>query len=146
MSLHGLQCALTELFVGAASRERYAHDPQAFARRFDLNERDRAQLDALASSAVAAYASTLLRKRQSEAARLLPQTHAALGEEFARAFDDWAQRTRLPDGRRRYIADALGFCRHLCSSGWVSPEQRAIAGAERRSLRPRSWAFFVPRW
>jgi hypothetical protein len=146
VSLLGLQCALTDLFVSAASRERYAHDPRAFARRFDLNERDQAQLDALASSAIAAYASTLLRKRQSEAARLLPQTHAALGEEFGRAFEDWAQRTRLADGRRRYIGDALGFCRHLCSSGRLSAKGRAAADAERRSLRPRGWAFFFPQW
>ncbi|MFY9779615.1 MAG: hypothetical protein WAJ85_03770 [Candidatus Baltobacteraceae bacterium] len=141
MSLHGLQCALAELFTTPAARERYARDPERFMRGFDLSERDRAQLEALAANAIASYASTLVRKRRAEAARLLPETRAALGAAFAAAFERWAQRTNLPDGPRRYAADAAGFCRHLLAERQNLPSGvRAVVAAELRALQPSRWA------
>jgi hypothetical protein len=145
MSLHGLQCALAELFLDPASRERYARDPRAFAQRFELNERDRTQLEALSANAVASYAATLGRKRRGEAAKLLPNSYAVLGAEFTKAFEGWSKRARLPDGRLRYLRDALGFCRYLLAECGLSPEERVVVARERRSLQPRGWALFA-RW
>ena len=113
MSLHALQCALAALFTDAAARRSYDDDRSVFCNAYDLDERGRTQLAALAESAIASYAATLLRKRRGEASRLLPQTRAALGERFAPIFDAWAGRTPLGDGPGRYARDAAEFCKHL---------------------------------
>jgi hypothetical protein len=146
MSLHGLQCALAQLFTDPAMRVRYATAPDAFADRFALSERDRAQLAALAASAVAYYAATLARKRRSETARLLPKTSLALGPAFVTTYEDWAQTTRLATGPRRYARDASAFCRHLLARrASLPPGTETVVAAELRRLRPGLAGFFRPR-
>ena len=113
MSLHALQCALAALFTESDARNRYESDRTGFCNAYDLNERERAQLEALAESAVASYAATLVRKRRGEASRLLPQMRDALGERFAPIFDAWAARTPLGGGPGRYARDAAEFSKYL---------------------------------
>jgi len=143
VSLHGLQCGLAALFTSPSEREHYERDPQAFACRFALTEREGAQLDALARSAVASYAATLTRKRCAEAARLLPLVRDALNDAFFIYFEEWARRSLLPRGSRRYVRDALGFCAYLLASGSrLSPRAREVVAAQRRALQPGAWDFW----
>lgn len=117
MSLQTLQCALAELFTSVDARLRYDADSETFCRSYRLDERERAQLEALAGNAIASYAATLIAKRCSEAARLLPRTRAALGDEFARTFGAWANGSPLGEGPARYARDAAGFCKNLLRGG-----------------------------
>jgi hypothetical protein len=116
MSLHELQCALAELFTSVEARERYDADCVAFCLTHRLDERERAQLAALARSAIASYAAGLVRKRRAEVARLLPDVCAAQGSAFAATFDGWAARTPLGEGPDRYARDADAFKRWSTSN------------------------------
>lgn len=145
MSLSGLQSALAELFTSRAARESYAVNPDAFARRFDLAGRECAQLAALATGPVAAYAASLIGKRRSETQRLLPQAAALLGDDFAASFDAWARDAEFPDGRRRHARDALAFARHLLlTKGESGANIRSVLTGELRALRRSTGRLF--RW
>ena len=135
MSLREFQSALVELFTSSHARVRFARDKALFARRFRLDARELSQLDALGETVIASYAGTLVRKRRIEAARLLPQTRAALGDNFATAFEHWAQETVLTEGPGRYVRDARAFCRFLLRSGRVPRTDRNVVLRELRTLR-----------
>lgn len=113
MTLLNLQCALAGLFTSGELRDEYAGNATGFAERFMLSEREAAQLEALACGPLAAYATTLVRKRRGEVARQLPDLRAELGAAFAAVFDEFALRTALPDGPRRYAKDAKAFLRYV---------------------------------
>jgi hypothetical protein len=132
MSLHGVQCALAELFTDAGAREHFDRDGAAFAAARGLTEREREQLDALSSSSIPAYAATLVRKRRAEAARLLPKTHAALGEDFGAAFNTWAARASLPADESRYARDAAGFGHYVLAERDAQHAHDAIRADLRR--------------
>ena len=134
MSLREFQSALAELFTSSQVRTLFATDRAAFAKRFRLDARDRSQLDTLDQAVIASFAGTLLRKRRLEAARLLPQTCAVLGETFAQAFENWAQETFLTEGPGRYVRDASDFCRFLLRSGRISKKDRSVISSELRAL------------
>jgi hypothetical protein len=115
VSLAALQSALASVFTDPEARARFAADPEAFAAHLGLPDVERAQLRALGTAAVSSYASTLARKRRSEAAGFLPRTRAALGETFATTFESWALRTMQAWDRHELRATArpvyLGFAR-----------------------------------
>lgn len=113
MTLLQLQPALAELFTSGKARDEYAADPNRFADRFGLNDRETAQLAALARGPLEAYAETLIRKRCGEASRQLPALRAELGAAFAVAFAEFAYRTPLPPGPGRYAKDAKAFLRYV---------------------------------
>ena len=134
MSLHALQCALADLFTNAGARDRYESERAAFCDGYDLTEREREQLAALAASAIASYAATLVRKRRAEALRLLPQTREALGNAFAQCFDAWAARTPLGSGTDRYARDCAAFCDRLLRDREQRKHARALK-SDRSALR-----------
>jgi hypothetical protein len=125
MSLEALQSALAALFTESTARERFARDPAAFARQHGLNATESGQLRAMSAAAITSYAATLARKRRAEAARHLTQTRAALGDEFAAAFDAWAEQTEEPPQRDRAMRDAIAFCRVLVRNASLADEQLA---------------------
>ena len=135
MSLREFQSALAELFTSSQARTLFANDRAAFALRFRLDARDRFQLDALEQTVITSFAATLLRKRQLEAARLLPRTRALLGETFAAAFENWAEDTVLTEGSGRYARDAREFCGFLLRTRMVSRSDRSVVSSELRALR-----------
>jgi hypothetical protein len=139
MSLHRVQCALAELFTDAGAREHFDRDGAAFAAARGLTDRERDQLDALSRSSIPAYAATLVRKRRAEAARLLPKTHAALGEGFSTTFSTWAARASLPADEFRYARDAAGFGQSVLAARDAKRAHRAVRADLRRIrtiLRP----------
>jgi len=136
MSLAALQGALAELFVDPGARDRFARDPAAFAGARGLTRREREQLAALSAASVASYAATLVRKRRSEVAHLLPRTRAALGEAFDDAFARWAPHVVLREGAKRYAWDALAFSRSLLSDRSLPSGVRAAIRRDRADLRP----------
>jgi hypothetical protein len=137
VSLANLQSALAELFTEPLARSAYERNRSGYTAKHGLTEREAAQLAALSAAAIAAYAGTLVRKRRSEAMRLLPRTRAALGAGFAAAFDAWAAGAPLPSGPRRHADDALAFCRHVrASRAAFSHVAHDAARADARGLRP----------
>jgi hypothetical protein len=135
MSLLALQSALAELFVDPDARAHFERDAKRFAFDRGLDAVEAEQLAALSSAAIAGYAAALVRKRSTEAGRLLPRTQAALGDEFAAAFAAWAPRTTLREGASRYARDGLAFCRHLLAQPSLDKHVRAAVRGDRAALR-----------
>jgi hypothetical protein len=137
VSLVNLQRAMAVLFTDAEARALYERDQRVFTELHSLSDGEAAQLAALSASAIASYAATLVRKRRSEAIRLLPSTRSELNEGFAKAFDCWVVRTPVPSGAGRHTADALAFCKYIrASRATFSVAVRRAAGADARRLRP----------
>jgi hypothetical protein len=137
MSLVNLQRAMAALFTDAEARALYERDQRVFIEHHFLNPEEAAQLAALSANAIASYAATLVRKRRSEAIRLLPSTHSELNDGFAEAFDRWVVRTPLPSSAGRHVSDALAFCNYIRTSrATFSRAVRRAAGADARRLRP----------
>jgi hypothetical protein len=128
VSLAALQSALASVFTDPEARARFAADPEAFAAHLGLPDVGRAQLRALGTAAVSSYASTLARKRRSEAAGFLPRTRAALGETFATTFESWALRTMQAPGPTRNRSDASRYC------DWLWNSQEGCAESVREAL------------
>jgi hypothetical protein len=146
MSLVDLQRAMAELLTDTRLRSLYNSDRSSFERRHALDEKESAQLAALSASAIASYAVTLVRKRRSEALRLLPLTRAELKRDFALTFDRWAEQTQLADGPSRYADEARAFCRHLrASRSAFSAAIRRAAAADASRLQPSSLARLLGR-
>ena len=105
-----VQAAIARLCTDAAAMESLRADPAGFAARHGhdvarlLGDVD---LDRLQH-----FATSLVRKRATDARRLLPFTSRALGDRLAAEFSAFAAGV-LPSGSRKPLADAMTFARHL---------------------------------
>jgi hypothetical protein len=137
MPLAEQQRALAALYTSEASRARLGDDPLAFARAFELTERESAHFATIDAARLHAYADGLDRKRLLEAARVLPLSAERLGRAFRTAFLAYARAVPLGDGPVRYRDDALAFARRRP----VHPLVAFEADALRASARPFAFAF-----
>lgn len=58
-------------------------------------------------------AASLLGKRCSEVAQLIPETWSRLGSQGRPVFFDYAEQSTWPQGHRRHLIDAARFCQFL---------------------------------
>ena len=58
-------------------------------------------------------AESLIRKRCSEVAELIPEIWARLGSQARSVFGQYAEQSNWPEGHRRHAVDAATFCRYL---------------------------------
>jgi hypothetical protein len=136
MALAEVQAALAKLFTQTQARAAFARDSLAAGRALGLDEADAAALARLAPRALERYAASLTAKRRLDAAKLLPLTALALGDEFGpRSSEAFAE---PPPGA---VADALALVDRLASDPRAAPpwigDLARYEGAFLRSRRPR---------
>ncbi len=115
-----LTTALGRLLSDPALRREHARDPEALARHLNV---DAAHLDSflgLDRDGLEVQAEALIAKRFHEAACLLPETTARLGETARALFFEFAKGT-WPTGHRRHLEDAVAFGRFLRRRGGPGP-------------------------
>jgi hypothetical protein len=110
MALAEIQAALARLSTDPAARALFIGDAHAFAEQTGLSPEDLATLREMAESSLQIFAHSLLHKRAHEAARAIPLTHAALGEDFGRTFEAFAATHQVA---RDPALDALHFIQWL---------------------------------
>ena len=140
-----LTTALGRLLSDAALRREHARDPEALARRLDVDAAHLAAFLGLDRDGLEIQAEALIAKRFHEASELLPETTARLGGTARARFFELAE-TSWPTGHRRHLADAVAFCGHLARGDGAGPcpaeHNRLRFVLERRRLA----AYFVRRW
>jgi hypothetical protein len=134
MALTELQAAVARLCTDPAARALLREDPEAFARAAALVPAELAALTGAAWPTLAAFATSLLRKRTREAGQAIPFTRAALGETFARTFEAYAA---TGASARDPALDALAFLGWLRRRPAPSPALRAATRYEQASLEMR---------
>lgn len=94
-------------------RIRFANAPSAVVRELGLVPSQASFVCALDLRQLSVQAESLIRKRQSEVARLVPKTWLRLGREAGVQFHQYADQSPWPEGHRRHLLDASLFCRFL---------------------------------
>jgi hypothetical protein len=112
MGLAETQEALARLYTDADVRDRFFAGPRARAPGLGLSEAEAEALASVEQDRLRWFARSLVAKRLSAVASLLPLTTAALGADFPRLFRAHA-REYLPTGTKKHRDDALAFLRHL---------------------------------
>jgi hypothetical protein len=111
-----LTSALALLLSDRALRLRLKANAAQLARDLELPPPDAAILCSLNPAGVEAQAATLLAKRRSEVARIVPRTWKMLAPAAAGIFEEYASH-HWPTGHRRHPEDALAFLRFLAARG-----------------------------
>ncbi len=110
--LAAMQTALARLYTDAALRRRFYRDPIATCEELALTPTEAALLTGAVGREVSWYARSLQNKRMNEAANYIPATRAALSQDFAEYFFNYAQASS-PTGVNKPLADALAFVNFL---------------------------------
>jgi hypothetical protein len=112
MGLAETQRALARLYTDADIRERFFTDPRAGAASLGLSEDEAGALASVERDRLGSFARSLIGKRLSAVASLVPLTAAALDRDFGPLFRAHA-REYLPRGTKKHREDALAFLRFL---------------------------------
>ena len=112
MNLETLQDFLARVYTDSELRKAFCNDGQATARHFGFDPKNASTLSAISARQVNFFAHSLIRKRLTAVAALLPLTRRALAIRFNPLFRFHAERFSLT-GSRPYENDALGFCAFL---------------------------------
>lgn len=119
----GLQEALASLVTDRALRRRYATEPEAALRMFELSDRERAALCAIPLAALERYAESLEQKRWTEVARVIPRTQK-IAPSVARHYRRWlganpalATDTVLSPGAFEALRALSAVCAELSNEG-----------------------------
>jgi hypothetical protein len=123
---------LAQLLGSSRLRRLLAVDPPMLSRVLSASAEESAWLAGLDLAQLESQADTLIAKRLSEVAALLPLTMAALGSQAAELFTQHAGES-WPDGHRRHLRDAAWFAVYLRSHGYDS----AVSSDEVRRVELR---------
>jgi hypothetical protein len=125
--------ALALLLASTRRRALLRSDPAALQAEVGCSESTLNWLAGLDPGELQAQAAGLVGKRRSEVCRLLPRTTAALGADAELLFAQYAE-GRWPEGHRRHLDDAAGFCEYLRQCGRDDAvDTREAASCLRRS-------------
>lgn len=116
MSEHSFPDALAQLLTDARLRAQFASDAAAVIRTLGVTAGDAATLSAIPIAMLEHQAHTLLHKRFEAVRKHIPATLRALNEHAWERFAEYAI-AEWPQGHRRHLSDASGFCRWLRSRG-----------------------------
>lgn len=105
--------ALALLLHDRRLRNCFAEDPYRAARMMGLPAEQIAAFVNVSISQLNEQADSLLRKRMTEVAKLIPETWKRLGVNARSTFLAYAEHAPWPRGHRRHWIDADAFCRHL---------------------------------
>ena len=97
-------------------RIRFKNDREATLKEIDIAPEQRSFVSALDPKQMEAQAESLLRKRQNEVSRLIPQTWSRLGDRADITFRLYVDQSPWPTGHRRHLTDASTFCHFLRDS------------------------------
>lgn len=109
--------ALGLLLRDRALRKRFASDQSAVVKELGVASDQATFLCELNVQQLDAQARSLIRKRQAEVARLVPETWLRLGPEAHLQFRQYADQSPWPEGHRRHVIDADRFCTFLQNRG-----------------------------
>lgn len=97
-------------------RDRFASDRAGTIKELGIAPSQSKFFAALKLEQLDAQAESLIRKRRTEVARLIPETWSRLGSEGRCRFHQYADQSAWPEGHRRHFIDAAQFCEFLRSS------------------------------
>lgn len=139
------QLALTEilglLLQDSRLRKRLAKNRTAVMRELGAAQEQASFINGLNLQQLEAQAESLIRKRQYEASRVIPETWSRLGRHGQVHFRKYADQAPWPQGHRRHFIDAAMFCDVIKSiglSGYLKSEHQRVAflaGHQRFSIR-----------
>ena len=105
--------AMGLLLRDRALRQRFAEDRHAVIKELGVVSDDHDCLLSLDVEQLEAQAESLIRKRRAEVVRFLPNTWSCLGTQALCSFHEYVDDSHWPQGHRRHLLDALGFCQFL---------------------------------
>lgn len=111
-------------------RHRFASDRMAVVRELGVAADQIPFVCELDTQQLNDQAESLIDKRRSEVARLLPQTWLRLGAEANQQFLRYSDQAPWPEGFRRHFIDAAMFCQYLqrkTSKAHLRSEQHRVA-------------------
>lgn len=121
MSLADDQKLLTLLLTNQHLLEEFLHDPVGAAENAGFPRESALRLAQIPPEQLRGSGRSLIQKRASAVAKILSQTHKALGhEEFQRRFREYAEND-WPKGSKRHRDDAIGFGGFLHREGQEIP-------------------------
>ncbi len=112
MNLTKLQDLLARLYTDPKLRNAFFADPAAVAREFGIGSAEASELAAAVGTELEYFARTLLRKRMSEAKKLLPEVSREIGDRFEALFAEFAEEF-VPDSSKKHLLDAYQFTSFL---------------------------------
>jgi len=110
-------------------RQRFANDRHSFINEMGVGSDDQAYLMSLNAEQLEEQARSLIRKRRAEVVRFVPKTWSCMGEHANIVFQEYVDHSVWPEGHRRHLLDALGFCEYLESrqrDGYLKSEHHWV--------------------
>lgn len=129
MSLRHEQDLLARLYTDPELRGRFMRDPETAGGEFGVAPEISAQLASAAGDELEFFSESLFWKRFNEVVKLLPESRAAVGEDFERRFREFAAGF-VPDSIKKHLDDAYEFTGYLLAKG----EHATVVSRERARL------------
>lgn len=112
MSLAEVQNLLARLYTDNDLRREFLSAPEKTGRKFDLNEKEIADIVSVLPEELNFFADSLFFKRLREVEKLLPRTKRILSSDFEQHFRAFSK-TFLPASIKKHLEDAAQFADFL---------------------------------
>lgn len=132
MSLLKQQNLLARIFTDENLRRKFFETPEIVAQRYDLSEKDCAELREIISADLNSFADSLFYKRLNGVEKLLPLTKKILKKDFQKYFREFALNFQ-PESVKKHLEDAVEFTKFLAEK--VSDNKSAKDSANYEQAR-----------